>query len=86
MDNRYIIPENYYLCQNRLSEHMEKKYKGLLIGLAIILVISNLIIFYYFKIAGLDPSTTKLVLGVSIPVQIIAYGLVAWYFHKVSNK
>lgn len=65
---------------------MEKKYKNLLIGLAITLVFCNLIIIYYFKIAGLDPSTTKLVLGISIPVQIISYGLVAWYFHKVSKK
>ena len=81
-----IIEENNYLCQSRFSEHMEKKYKHLLIGLAITLVFSNLILIYYFKIAGLDPSTTKLVFGVSIPVQIIAYGLVAWYFHKVSKK
>jgi len=64
----------------------KKKYINLLIGLAITLVFSNLILIYYFKIAGLDPSTTKLVFGVSIPVQIIAYGLVAWYFHKVSKK
>lgn len=34
----------------------------------------------------LDPSTTKLVMGISIPVQLIAYGLVAWFFHKVSKK
>ena len=81
-----LIVGNNYSCKNQFSEHMEKKYKHLLIGIAITLVFSNLILIYYFKIAGLDPSTTKLVLGVSIPVQIIAYGLVAWYFHKVSKK
>ena len=81
-----LIVGNNYICKNQFSDHMEKKYKHLLIGIAITLVFSNLILIYYFKIAGLDPSTTKLVLWVSIPVQIIAYGLVAWYFHKVSNK
>ena len=65
---------------------MEKKYKHLLIGLAITLVFCNLVLIYYFKMIGFDLSTTKLVMGVSIPVQIIAYGLVAWYFHKVSKK
>lgn len=65
---------------------MEKKYKNLLIGLAIALVFCNLVIIYYFKMIGFDPSITKLVMGISIPVQIIAYGLVAWYFHKVSKK
>ena len=65
---------------------MEKKYKNLLIGLAITLVFCNLVIIYYFKTIDFNPSTTKLVMGVSIPVQVIAYGLVAWYFHKVSKK
>ena len=65
---------------------MEKKYKNLLIGLAITLVFCNLVLIYYFKMIGFDLSTTKLFMGVSIPVQIIAYGLVAWYFHKVSKK
>ena len=65
---------------------MEKKYKNLLIGLAITLVLCNLVMIYYFKMIGFDPSITKLVMGISIPVQIIVYGLVAWYFHKVSKK
>lgn len=81
-----LIVGNNYICKNQFPEPMGKKYINLLIGLAITLVFSNLILIYYFKIAGLDPSTTKLVFGVSIPVQIIAYGLVAWYFHKVSKK
>lgn len=81
-----LIVGNNYICKNQFPESMEKKYINLLIGIAITLVFSNLILIYYFKIAGLDPSTTKLVFGVSIPVQIIAYGLVAWYFHKVSKK
>ena len=81
-----LIVGNNYIYKNQFLEPMEKKYINLLIGLAITLVFGNLILIYYFKIAGLDPSTTKLVFGVSIPVQIIAYGLVAWYFHKVSKK
>ena len=66
--------------------HMEKKYKNLLIVVAIALVLSNLFLVYYFKMVGMDPSTTKLVLGVSIPVQLVVFGLVAWFFHKVSKK
>ena len=65
---------------------MEKKYKNLLIVVAIALVLCNLFIGYYFKMVGMDPSTTKLVLGVSIPVQLVVFGLVAWFFHKVSKK
>ena len=65
---------------------MEKKYKNLLIVVAIGLVFCNLVLIYYFKMIGFDPSTTKLVMGISIPVQLIAYGLVAWFFHKVSKK
>ena len=65
---------------------MEKKYKNLLIALAITLVLCNLVIIYYFKMIGFDPSITKLVMGISITVQIMVYGLVAWYFHKVSKK
>ena len=65
---------------------MEKKYRNLLIVVAIGLVLCNLIIFYYFKMIGFDPSTTKLVLEISIPVQIIVYCLVAWFFHKLSKK
>jgi len=77
---------NNYICENQFSEPMEKKYKNLLIGLAITLVFCNLVLIYYFKMIGFDTSTTKLVMGISIPVQLIAYGLVAWYFHKVSKK
>ena len=65
---------------------MEKQYKNLLIGLAITLVFCNLVLIYYFRMIGFDLSTTKLVMGISIPVQLIVYGLVAWYFHKVSKE
>ena len=65
---------------------MEKKYKIILIAIAIGIVLYNLILFYCFKVSGLDPSIKKLFVGVSIPVEIFFYGLAAWFFHKVSKK
>ena len=72
--------------QTFLVKVMEKKYKYVLISVAIALALFDLYIIHYFKIVGFPPLFTKVFLLAGIPSQIIAFCLVAWYFHKVSKK
>jgi hypothetical protein len=62
---------------------MKKQYKSILIYSGITLVLVNLYIIYLFK--DLNPIAFRSFLYGGIPVQILAYVLVALYFRKKSK-
>ena len=62
---------------------MKKQYKSILIYSGIALVLVNLFILYLFK--DLNPLAFRSFIYGGIPVQILAYVLVALYFQKKSN-
>ena len=62
---------------------MKKQYKSILIYSGIALVLVNLYIIYLFK--DLNPLAFRSFLYGGIPVQILAYVLVALYFRKKSK-
>ena len=61
---------------------MKKQYKSILIYIAITVILSNLCTIYLIK--G-NPVAFRSFLYVGIPVQILAYVLVALYFRKKSK-
>ena len=62
---------------------MKKQYKSILIYSGIALVLANLYIIYLFK--DLNPLAFRSFIYGGIPVQILAYVLVALYFRKKSK-
>lgn len=62
---------------------MKKQYKSILIYSGIALVLVNLFILYLFK--DLNPLAFRSFIYGGIPVQILAYVLVALYFQKKSK-
>jgi hypothetical protein len=62
---------------------MKKQYKSILIYSGITHVLVNLYIIYLFK--DLNPIAFRSFLYGGIPVQILAYVLVALYFRKKSK-
>ena len=62
---------------------MKKQYKSILIYSGIALVLVNPFILYLFK--DLNPLAFRSFIYGGIPVQILAYVLVALYFQKKSK-
>ncbi len=62
---------------------MKQQYKNILICVGIALVLLNLYFLYLFK--DLEPLFFRSFLFAGIPVQILAYVLVALYFRKKSK-
>lgn len=63
---------------------MEKRLKNILIIVAIGIVLSTLYVIWFLKKYG-DPVTLRYYIYASIPVDIIAWVLLALYFHKKSK-
>ena len=63
---------------------MEKRLKNILILVAVGLVLSTLYEIWMLKKYG-DPLPLRLFTYISIPVDIIGWGLLALYFHKKSK-